>query len=115
VVEKVLGSTRGELKGSQVLCFWQLMTKGEKVLSPKQKDRTTILKFSKTKGRNYFNRYLSLSQKFSISISFGFKISLSIRISISLISFGIYSKKGKTFRKPLLKAKRRISSGRAFI
>jgi hypothetical protein len=32
------------LKCSQVLRFWQLMPKGEKVLSPKQKDRTTILK-----------------------------------------------------------------------
>jgi hypothetical protein len=31
-------------KGSQVLCFWRLMPKGEKVLSPKQKDRTTISK-----------------------------------------------------------------------
>jgi hypothetical protein len=36
------------------------MSKGEKVLSPKQKDcTTTILKFSKTKGRNYFNWYLN--------------------------------------------------------
>ena len=31
-------------KGSQVLHFWRLMPKGEKVLSPKQKDRTTISK-----------------------------------------------------------------------
>jgi hypothetical protein len=48
-----------KFKGSQVLRFWRLMPKGEKVLSLKQKDRTTILKFSKTKGQNYFNRYLS--------------------------------------------------------
>jgi hypothetical protein len=34
-------------KGSQVLRFWRFMPKGEKVLSPKQKDRTTISKFSK--------------------------------------------------------------------
>jgi hypothetical protein len=52
------------VKGSQVLRFWRLMPKGEKVLSPKQKDRTTISKFSKNKGRNYFtnvyfNWYLS--------------------------------------------------------
>jgi hypothetical protein len=32
------------LKGSRSLCFWRLMPKGEKVLSPKQKDRTTISK-----------------------------------------------------------------------
>jgi hypothetical protein len=30
------------LEGSQILRFWRLMPKGEKVLSPKQKDRTTI-------------------------------------------------------------------------
>jgi hypothetical protein len=46
-------------KGSQVLCFWCLMPKGEKVLSPKQKDRTPILKFSKNQRKNYFNQYLS--------------------------------------------------------
>jgi hypothetical protein len=38
---------RGKSKGSQVLRFWRLMPKGEKVLSPKKKDRTTISKFSK--------------------------------------------------------------------
>jgi hypothetical protein len=31
-------------EGSQVLCFWRLMPKGEKILSPKQKDRTTVSK-----------------------------------------------------------------------
>jgi hypothetical protein len=30
-------------KGSQVLRFWRLMPKAEKVLSPKQKDRTTAI------------------------------------------------------------------------
>jgi hypothetical protein len=30
-------------KGSQSLCFWRLMPKGEKLLSPKQKDRTTTI------------------------------------------------------------------------
>jgi hypothetical protein len=39
--EKVLGES---IKGSQVLRFWRFMPKGEKVLSPKQKDRTTISK-----------------------------------------------------------------------
>jgi hypothetical protein len=49
------------------------MPKGEKVLSPKQKDRTTNFKISKkTKGRNHFNWYLSLLQnEFSIGFSFG--------------------------------------------
>jgi hypothetical protein len=28
-------------KGSQSLCFWRLMPKGDKVLSTKQKDHTT--------------------------------------------------------------------------
>jgi hypothetical protein len=31
-------------KGSQVLRFWRLMPKWEKILSPKQKDRTAISK-----------------------------------------------------------------------
>jgi hypothetical protein len=53
VVDKVLDPKGGIVKGSQLLRFWRLMPKGQKVLSPKQKDRTTtILKFSKTKGIN---------------------------------------------------------------
>jgi hypothetical protein len=32
------------LECSQVLHFWRLMPKGDKLLSPKQKDRTTISK-----------------------------------------------------------------------
>jgi hypothetical protein len=53
------------LRALQILCFWRLMQKGEKVLGPKQKDRTTILKFSKTKGRNYFNWYFIWFQNFN--------------------------------------------------
>jgi hypothetical protein len=46
--------TKGEkFKGFQVSSFWRLMPKGEKVIGPKQKDRTTIFKFKK-----YFNWYL---------------------------------------------------------
>jgi hypothetical protein len=30
-----------KFKGLSGLCFWRLMPKGEKILSPKQKDRTT--------------------------------------------------------------------------
>jgi hypothetical protein len=48
-------------KGSQVLRFWCLMPKGEKILSPKQKDRTTISK----KNRNE-----SLIGKISIGVFF---------------------------------------------
>jgi hypothetical protein len=37
--------TNGEkvLEGSQSLCFWRIMPKEEKILSPKQKDRTTTI------------------------------------------------------------------------
>jgi hypothetical protein len=31
------------IKGSNVLRFWRLMPKGEKILSPKQNDRTTAI------------------------------------------------------------------------
>jgi hypothetical protein len=34
---------RKMLKGSHVLHFWCLMPKGEKILSPKQNDRTTTI------------------------------------------------------------------------
>jgi hypothetical protein len=45
ICEKVLGPKGREVhEGSQVLRFWRLMPKGEKILSPKQKDRTTISK-----------------------------------------------------------------------
>jgi hypothetical protein len=74
------------------------MPKGEKVLSPKQKDRTTILKFNV-----YFklvSRFFNKGVFISIGISFGFKISISVEISIGVISFGIYFKKGKSFQKP---------------
>jgi hypothetical protein len=37
---------REKIKGSNVLYFWRLMLKGDKILSPKQKDCTiTISKF----------------------------------------------------------------------
>jgi hypothetical protein len=42
--EKVLGPTGAKFKGSKVLHFWRLMLNGEKVLNPKQKNRTTIAK-----------------------------------------------------------------------
>jgi hypothetical protein len=37
--------TKGEIRALKILRFWRLMPKGEKVLGPKQKDRTTL--FSK--------------------------------------------------------------------
>jgi hypothetical protein len=55
---------RGRIvKGSQVLHFWQLMPKGEKVLSPKQKDRTTISKFSKKLKEEIISIGISVSLK----------------------------------------------------
>jgi hypothetical protein len=57
---------RKVLKGSQVLRFWRLMPKGEKVFSPKQKDRTTILKFLV-----YISNWIFFKRKyFSIGILF---------------------------------------------
>jgi hypothetical protein len=48
--EKILGPKGEELeKGSQVLRFWRLMSKGEKVLSPKQNDRTPTSKILEMK------------------------------------------------------------------
>jgi hypothetical protein len=86
VGEKVLGSTGGEFKGSQVLRFWRLMPKGEKVLSPKQKDHTTISNFQNLKEEiisiGILASLIWYPKNFSIGTSFGFKISLSIRISI---------------------------------
>jgi hypothetical protein len=68
-VEKVLGPKGGEFdRALKILRFWQLMLKGEKVLGPKQKDRTTtFFKNSKTisqKGRNYFNWYQNFNRYF---------------------------------------------------
>jgi hypothetical protein len=40
-------------KGSQVLCFLRLMPKGEKDLSPKQKDHTTTI------SKNFTNKYFN--------------------------------------------------------
>jgi hypothetical protein len=40
-----------KVEGSQSLCFWRLMPKGEKILSPKQKDRTT--NFKKFQNEDY--------------------------------------------------------------
>jgi hypothetical protein len=34
-------------EGSQRLRFWRLMPKGERILSPKQKDRTTMISKNK--------------------------------------------------------------------
>jgi hypothetical protein len=49
-------------KGSQSLRFWRLMPKGEKVLSPKQKDRTTtISKIFEMKFTLVFSQLVSIS------------------------------------------------------
>jgi hypothetical protein len=116
-------------KGSQVLRFWRLVTKGEKVLSTKQKDRTTILKFSKKSflfqlvsyltsmecGNFSFGISVSLKMDFQLVSHLASKFQISIEISIGIISSGIYFKKGEIISKTLLKAKGRISSWGAFI
>jgi hypothetical protein len=62
---------RNEQKGSQDLHFWRLVPKGEKILSPKQKDRTTTIS---KKIRNEFLIgkfqlvYFSISIQFSIDM-----------------------------------------------
>jgi hypothetical protein len=45
--EKIFGPIRGEFKGLSSSPFLAIYAKGEKILSPKQKDRTTILKIFK--------------------------------------------------------------------
>jgi hypothetical protein len=68
----------------------------------------------KAKGPHHlFKKFQKLRQEtISIGISFGFKISISIKISIGIISF---VSRMEIISKTLLKAKRRISSGGAFI
>jgi hypothetical protein len=75
------------------------MPKGEKVLSPKQKDHTTIVIFFQKLKEEIISIGISVSLKMDFQLVSHFKISLSIRVSIGLISFGVYSKKGKSFRK----------------
>jgi hypothetical protein len=70
------------------------MPKEEKVLSPKEKDRTTILKFQKLK-EEIISIGILVDLKFSIGVSFSFKILINITISIGIISFGICFKKGE--------------------
>jgi hypothetical protein len=80
-------------KGSQVLRFWRLMPKGEKVLSPKQKDRTTNFKnFTNV----YFNWYLKLIFNWYLISN----NKLEWRTSIGIKLFGIHFAKGKLFQKP---------------
>jgi hypothetical protein len=87
------------------------MLKGEKVLSPKQKDRTTILKKFKNRRKKLFQLVFQVVSKFSIDISFGFKISLKYN-NFNWYNFTWYLfQKGEIISKTLLKAKGRISSG----
>jgi hypothetical protein len=68
-------------KGSQVLRFLRLMPKGEKVLSPKQKDRTTISKFSK-------KMFISIGIWVSLKINFQLVSNFQVE-SLSHFSIGI--------------------------
>jgi hypothetical protein len=76
-----------KVKGSNVLCFWRLMPKGEKILSLKQKDRTTT--------------------NFKIFQEFFKSVSKCILILFKLV----FTKIGKT----LLNTKRRISFRGSFV
>jgi hypothetical protein len=58
-------------KGSQRLRFWRLMPKGEKILSPKQKDRTT--NFKKFRNEDLFGYHKSLFSNWYLVISNFFK------------------------------------------
>ena len=55
-------------EGSQVLRFWRLMPKGKEVFSPKQKDRTTILKFSKKLKEEIISIGISVSLKMDFQL-----------------------------------------------
>ena len=72
-------------KGSQVLRFWRLMPKGEKVLSPKQKDHTTILKIFKKQRKKLFQSVFELISKFSIGISISLTWYLKVFQLVSLL------------------------------
>jgi hypothetical protein len=133
--EKVLGPKGEKGKGLSSSPFLWLMPKGEKVLSPKQKDRTIILKkivyisnwyqdFSKRKKlfqsifgliwkiiNWYLIWYLKIFQLVSYLIS---KLQLVWKFSIDIISLDICFKNEKSCQKPPLKAKGRISPGGAF-
>jgi hypothetical protein len=113
--EKVLGES---IKGSQVLRFWWFMPKGERVLSPKQKDRTTtISKFSQMIILSLFQlifEFISIGIWVSLKMNFQMvcksKIWIGISFGISKLFFKLVS-----ILKTLLKAKRRIHSRGAFI
>jgi hypothetical protein len=71
-------SIRKIIEGSQVLRFWRLMPKGEKVLSQKQKDCTTTISKSHEclfqlvfdlVSKWIFNWYLIWFQNFQISMT----------------------------------------------
>jgi hypothetical protein len=80
------------------------MLKGEKVLRPKQKDRTAISRFSQMFISNGILRY------FSIGILFDFKILRKYK-NFNWYNFTMYLfQKGRIISKTLLKDKGRISS-----
>jgi hypothetical protein len=80
------------------------MLKGEKVLRPKQKDRTAISRFSQMFISNGIWRY------FSIGILFDFKILRKYK-NFNWYNFTMYLfQKGRIISKTLLKDKGRISS-----
>jgi hypothetical protein len=103
-------------KGSQVLRFWWLMPKEKKVLSPKQKDRTTI---------NFKNSQMFISIDIWVNFQLVFQHYLSnwylLNLSLVWKNFNWYYiiwypfQKGKINSKTPLKGKGRISSQGDFI
>jgi hypothetical protein len=93
------------------------MPKGEKVLSPKQTDRTTISKFSKiNEGITSLvfisiGIWVSLKMNFQLVSYLASKFQVSIKILIGTNFTWYIFQKGKIISKTLLNAKGRISSG----
>jgi hypothetical protein len=90
------------------------MPKGEKVLSPKQKDRTTTFK----KNRNevlidVFSHWYLLINIHASVVKIKFKLVSNLQLTLQLVSFQ-YSKL-ESISKTLLKAKRKISFRGSFI
>jgi hypothetical protein len=102
-------------KGLSSLCFWRLLPKGEKILSPKQKDRTPPY-FQNKVFIDVFHIGIHKMANSSISIFKGrfSKLISNSQSILQLASLKVHLWIGIYF-KTLLKAKRRISFKGSFI
>jgi hypothetical protein len=80
-------------KGSQRLRFWQFMPKGEKILSPKQKDCTT--NFKKNRNEDLFGFHKCLFFNWYHEWSFNLYFSL-VSMSWQYINWYAYLEKAKS-------------------